>query len=259
MGHHLVSVISTIHGNHFKTDDYPVQNLKLIIEEYKPELILVEIRPEAFDQSHYEDGPIEMTYITAVAMQRGITIKGIDWWKEEDIEKKGLPLTKQDKIKYEKEIFQFGKPEEIYKNFSFELLNSIDFQNKVLRIKSINSKWNQDPVWPKRQAWINENAYSEITKSNAQKVLIFVGAEHKAELDAYLTQFVEFENLPSFHFNKIIRKNWTSPLDHEFKAELEKSKIRLEKRLVLSRDKKTTLYLSAKLKQIKFVLDKYYP
>ena len=84
-----VMVVGTEHGGHVTTPGYPMSKLGALIDAYKPDLVLVEIRPAPFAMGHYEDGPIEMSYVTLHAKSRGIAVAPIDWWRDEDV---GQPI-----------------------------------------------------------------------------------------------------------------------------------------------------------------------
>src|SRR5262245_32830576 len=66
-----VMVVATIHKGHLLQKRYPLALLCQIIDAYRPDLVMVEIRPEPFRAGHYEDGPFEMTAVTFCARRRG--------------------------------------------------------------------------------------------------------------------------------------------------------------------------------------------
>lgn len=252
-----VSVISTIHGFHFKTEDYAPINLKKIIESYKPDLVLVEIRPEKFLLEEYEDGPIEMTYITAVSKKNNIAVAAIDWWKEEDLEKKGEELAPEQDLIFNSQLEALGW-KNIYQNFSFQWLNSVEFQNKVLLTKQLFQKWKQDPVWPIRQENIHQNTIKAIDNYQPKRVLVFVGAEHKAELDIFLSKMHKIKLKSALDFSKIVKSKPTENLDEQFKIEILKSKKRMVQKLDSTNDSNLKKYLNSKISQIDLILERFY-
>lgn len=81
-GHHVV-VVGTIHYDHIGNDHYSFWNLKSVLEILKPELVLVEFRPEANSAGRLGEGPIEMPFIALTAKQFGLRVDGMDDWSED--------------------------------------------------------------------------------------------------------------------------------------------------------------------------------
>lgn len=76
-----VFVLGTIHGKHLSTPDFSLAHLGAAIEALKPDVLLVEARPEELARGRFGDGPIEMPYATLFARARSIPVEGIDWWQ----------------------------------------------------------------------------------------------------------------------------------------------------------------------------------
>jgi hypothetical protein len=72
-------LLGTLHG----LDENHLLCIKAVVENLKPTIVLVEIRPPEFEKGNYCDGPPEMTYITLIAQKANIEVFGIDWWREE--------------------------------------------------------------------------------------------------------------------------------------------------------------------------------
>lgn len=79
-----VYLLGTIHGKHLTTKDYSLLHLQAVMEHLKPNLLLVESRPEELAQDNWGDGPIEMPFASLTAQAKGIEVQGMDWWMMND-------------------------------------------------------------------------------------------------------------------------------------------------------------------------------
>ncbi len=176
-------IVGTIHGRHLVEPAYPLGLLCRLVRAYRPDLVLVEIRPEPFGRGHYEDGPFEMTYITFCARSQGVTVEPIDWWRDEDLNAKqtALPPDVQGRLSRE----EAADPEPT-SPLSFERVNSPEFREGVLRRRNIEERYDGDPGWTMRQAWFNHQAWAAIERHAARRVLAFVGYAHAPEVESYL-------------------------------------------------------------------------
>jgi hypothetical protein len=75
-----VYLLGAIHGEHLTTKDYSLLDLQSVILNLRPDLLLVESRPEALAAGEWADGPIEMAVASLTARASGIAVRGIDWW-----------------------------------------------------------------------------------------------------------------------------------------------------------------------------------
>jgi hypothetical protein len=62
-----IFILGTIHGRHYKSKSYSLLYLKTVIENTKPELLLVESRPEELKAGNLGDGPLEMLFSNLTA------------------------------------------------------------------------------------------------------------------------------------------------------------------------------------------------
>lgn len=72
--------LGTVHSMSLNSKHFSYLNLKSVIENLKPDLLLVESRPEQLANGNFADGPVEMLYSHLTAISNGIPVKGIDWW-----------------------------------------------------------------------------------------------------------------------------------------------------------------------------------
>ena len=181
-----VMVVGTIHKFHLTNKNYPIQVFQAVLDMWRPDLVLVEIRPEAFEKGHYEDGPFEMAYITQLAKARHITVVPIDWYRESDIK----APTKAD-MAAAKKVLEDVKP--LVKGMSGKLDFATIHDRQVTRImlqilNARNRLQGGTPDWNMRQAWMEFRASRAIWKHRPRRVAVFVGFQHRPEMLAYLTQ-----------------------------------------------------------------------
>ena len=177
-------VVGTAHGGHLKVAGYPMTKVEDLILGYAPDLVLVEIRPEAFAARRYEDGPLEMSYVTLAALARGIAVEPIDWWL--DGETPDVPDDPVGGPAFEREYGDLAR--RIDQADTFELLNSEARALDFLRIENARARLGvgEGVAWHRRQSWFHFRAAEAIARHGAHRVAAFVGFAHKPELQMYL-------------------------------------------------------------------------
>jgi hypothetical protein len=179
---HEAMVVATIHKGHLLQAGYPLTVLRRLVEAYRPDLILVEIRPAAFAAGHYEDGPFEMTYVIDVAARARIPVEPIDWWREEDLAQEP-PLDTADQRLLDDALRKLQEP--VWP--SFELANSPAERARTLRERNAYARYAAgNPLWSRRQAWFHEQALVATENHGARRTLAFVGSTHRPELEGFL-------------------------------------------------------------------------
>lgn len=177
-----IMIVGTLHSEHLAQPQYPLSYLGRLIEIYRPELILLEIRPEELAKGVFEDGPLEMTYVLAVSKQKKTKVGGIDWWTEEYTKVAETELNKNSE--YERAA------EKIWKQIDFppSFVRAHDQKNTTLLAarKNLDFRFDQDPGWSKRQSWINHRTLEAVRDARVQRVMVFVGLMHRPELEQYL-------------------------------------------------------------------------
>ena len=178
-------VVGTAHGGHLRIPDYPLSKLDDLLIAYQPDLVLVEIRPEAFHANRLEDGPIEMTYVTVHARKLGITVEPIDWWLDNEVGK-----TYPEDPAVEKAFdTDYGPLETETDRFApFAVLNSPMRARAFLEVENARSRYGlvANDHWHRRQSWFHRQATDAIETHHARRVASFVGFAHRPELDAWL-------------------------------------------------------------------------
>ncbi len=179
-----VMVVGTAHGGHLTTPGYPMTKLEDLLIAYAPDLVLVEIRPEAFAQGRYEDGPLEMAYLTLAARARGIAVEPIDWYLDGDVaEAPGDPECERI---FERDYGELARKTDTAA--SFEALNSGERALAFLRVENARARLGvaDAPSWHRRQSWFHERAAGSIARHGARRDAACVGFAHRPELAMYL-------------------------------------------------------------------------
>jgi hypothetical protein len=179
-------VVGTEHKGHYVAPGYPMRVLESVLDAYRPDLVLVEIRPEAFAQGQYEDGPIEMSYVTLAAAKRHVAVAGIDWWREEDFGKDAPTLDAEGDREFERSYADAARRVDSYDTFA--VLNSPERARDVLAFRNAQTRLGsgEGALWERRQAWFNHRAETAIAERHATRTLAFVGFAHRPELEAHL-------------------------------------------------------------------------
>lgn len=76
-----IYILGTIHEYHFKKIlRYSYLDIKNVIDNVDPDLILLEVDQEVFDKFGVIKSPIEMVPLWCYAVEKGIPVKGVDWF-----------------------------------------------------------------------------------------------------------------------------------------------------------------------------------
>lgn len=62
------------------SEPFSYLNLKSVIENLKPDILLIESRPEQLANGNWADGPPEMLYSHLIANNLVIAVRGVDWF-----------------------------------------------------------------------------------------------------------------------------------------------------------------------------------
>lgn len=79
-GNQDIYFLGTTHSMSLTSKPFSYLELKAVIENLKPDLLLIESRPEQLANKNFADGPPEMLYSHLTAISNGISVKGVDWW-----------------------------------------------------------------------------------------------------------------------------------------------------------------------------------
>ncbi|MGH7283131.1 MAG: hypothetical protein ACRELY_16520 [Polyangiaceae bacterium] len=87
----VAMVVGTVGRDHITKSGYPLTKIADIIDVFKPDMILLQVRQEPFKKQQLEDASFEMTYVNGVAGTTGVDTEPFDWFKDEDVLPPALP------------------------------------------------------------------------------------------------------------------------------------------------------------------------
>lgn len=161
----LVYILGTIHGAHLSVRDYSLWHIKAVIKNLRPDLLLVESRPEELDQDNWADGPIEMVFSSLTAMELGIPVCGMDWW--------------------DYELFSAGRSNDLREEKMFKLATSqISNQKRALLITGFSHV----PEFTKR--FLNKG-YSHPDFPSAEKEKLFATTDNEELYPTRMAFYIE--------------------------------------------------------------------
>ncbi len=110
----VATVVGTIGREHLAKDGYPLSRIADIIDVFKPDMLLIQVRPDAYKQLHLEDASFEMTYVNGVAGTAGVDTEPFDWFRDQDVMPAAAFGAEETPSKKEKaEAKKGGKPQPI--------------------------------------------------------------------------------------------------------------------------------------------------
>lgn len=109
-----IYILGTIHSSHFIKDaDYSLVNVQSVIDTINPDILLIEIRQETFEKYDALDGPIDMIFAWSYAKEKGIEVKGIDWWQITEDSRPLTTDTERDDHIFENILSELGEPSKV--------------------------------------------------------------------------------------------------------------------------------------------------
>ena len=93
-----VYLLGTIHNRHLDTEEYSLLHVQAVIQHLRPDLLLVESRPEELAKGYLADGPIEMLFANLQAREAGIQVEGMDWWTKEHLGLRSSSEQREDRM-----------------------------------------------------------------------------------------------------------------------------------------------------------------
>jgi len=179
-----VVFLGTPHGQLVKFAGFHFGHVRSAYDAVSPDLVCVEIRPEAFARGELGDGPLEMTYLTCVARERGVPVEGIDWWTESTPFAEVDPVT-QDAI--EKDIQGVSLPFPP----TYDEARSEAYATASLRVHEARVRHAGDAAagdWMRRNLWMVHRVREAIARHpEARRVLVAVGCEHTAIMRQFMS------------------------------------------------------------------------
>ena len=178
-------VVGTIGKMHMVESRYALSRFGDVFAAFKPELVLVGARVEAFRQDQLEDASFEMTYVQHLAKAAGIPVEPIDWFREADLAAPPAPLEPYDVAEIEKREAEVLRAPRLY---TFEQANSPELGEKILLATAAAARYRGgDPLATRRRAWIQQLAADAVSRHGKPKrVLAFVDVLDRPAVDLVL-------------------------------------------------------------------------
>jgi hypothetical protein len=178
-------VVGTIGKMHMVESRYGLSRLGDVVAAFKPDLVLVGVRVDAFRQDQLEDASFEMTYAQHLAKVRGIPVEPIDWFREEDLAAPPAALDPFDVGEIEKREAEVLRGPRLY---TFEQANGSELGEKILLAAGAVARYRGgDPLATRRRAWIQHLAADAVNRHGKPKrVLAFVDVLDRPAVDLVL-------------------------------------------------------------------------
>lgn len=230
-----IFLVGTAHKKHIESPAYPVANFFTLIQNIRPDLILVEVDNNLLQQGDHNEFLPEMSAIIFFAQQQRIPVFGFD---------QSLLTYSEETETVPSEILQKRKRiNQVAQDFSFLNLNSSELLNELSELRKLEvSHWGQ--VYPKaaREEALAQNIRAHIQDKNPSRVLVFTGFKHLAELNERLSSDFTFQPVNSFSeaFKKSrplepeIKKIWQTHAE-QLKEKMQQKNLSPERRNLLQR------------------------
>ncbi|WFA09277.1 hypothetical protein [Tissierella sp. Yu-01] len=77
-----IYILGTIHEYHFKSYlNYSYLDVQNVIENIRPDLLLLEVDQETYNEYGVVKSPVEMIPLWCYALEEGMSVKGVDWFE----------------------------------------------------------------------------------------------------------------------------------------------------------------------------------
>jgi hypothetical protein len=164
---------------------YPLSKLGDVLATFKPDLVLVAVRVDAFREGHLEEASFEMTYVSHLARQHGVSVEPIDWFREQDFASTAAAVEPWDAVEIAKKEAEVLAQPRLY---TFEQANGADLEQKVLLATGAEARHRAgNPLAARRQAWMQQLAASAVSRHDRPKrVLAYVDVLDRAAVDLLL-------------------------------------------------------------------------
>lgn len=179
-------VVGTIGKLHMAEAKYPLAKLGDVMSSFKPDLVLVAVRPDPFREGSYEDASFEMTYLAALAKNRAIPAEGIDWFREQDLAAPPPPVDPASDAENAKRGAEILARPKLY---PFEQANGNELYEAIYlaNIAEQRHRGGNAP-WSRRAGHLQHLAIDAIAKhKKPKKVLAFVDVFDRPTVSLALT------------------------------------------------------------------------
>lgn len=178
-----VYVLGTIHGNMLNNSNNTLRDFVSALYQYKPTLILTEVRPEHPNvvESIIDGGP-EQVIVYSYAKENGFKIVPIDWFDDQynfESAQEDLKLSSAAKAEIDSLFLKFR---EIVQKGSFLTSQDAQTQDNIRRRYDIMAEYGLTAL-RRRDQLICQNIKKHASEFANKRVLIIFGLAHKYSLD----------------------------------------------------------------------------
>jgi hypothetical protein len=174
-------VIGTVHQYHY--GGYSLAHLRGILDAADPGVVCVEIRPVDFEKGHFRGYPREMSEVGVKwAKEKGRPCCPIDWWREEDLDKR--PGMTADDLKNNPMKISIWRN---VRNPDWRHINSLEFCSQCKEYHGITgSIFDAEPgMWKLRNMEMSALIDGVVRRYLGKRVAVLTGGEHKYWFDEY--------------------------------------------------------------------------
>jgi hypothetical protein len=200
-----VTIIGTYHGSMCGMRHYTPSKLKELIQNSKPEVLAVEVRPEDYNAGRTVNNPWDMNEVVLpYANENNIPVEPIDWLDNtrsmyaEAIEKlKQTPEGKKILLEIEDEWAPHAAEFPNFSEVTPEYVHSELFAQREteyrLREKALLGEGPQNLMWYTRADAINKNLSTVLKKHPGKRITVVVGASHRPDIELFLRTQTDLE------------------------------------------------------------------
>jgi hypothetical protein len=183
-----VLVLGSLHGWMLDHPHYKLPVFVDVIERFRPDVILTEVRPEhlgAIDGSI--DGGIEQALVYAIGELRGVPVVAVDWFDDAYIAAIMAESAISRPVLESAQAHLWPTYQEILASGTFEAIQSAETQAIARKLYDLDDQYGSG-VYNRRNRRICQNAVSQLNELHGKRALIVFGLDHKYFLDDCVVQ-----------------------------------------------------------------------
>lgn len=179
------AVVGTIGKLHLVESRYPLSRLGDVLAAFKPDLVLLGARVDAYRDDRLEDASFEMTYVSHLAKLHGVPVEPVDWRRDDELGAAPAPPDPWDVAPVAEREAQVLRQAPVY---TFEEANGDALEERVFFAWKAEARHRGgDPRAARRHAWLQHLAASAVDRHGRPKrVLAFVDVLDRGHVDAAL-------------------------------------------------------------------------
>jgi hypothetical protein len=179
------AVVGTIGKLHMVESGYPIAKLGDVLAAFKPDLVLVAVRVDAFREARFEEASFEMTYVNRLAKQHGVFVEPVDWFREEDLGAAPPDAEPWDEAELARKEGEILRAPRLY---TFAQANGDELAQKVLLATASEARHRAgNPAASRRSGWMTSLTASAVSRHGRPKrVLAYVDVLDRPAVDMVL-------------------------------------------------------------------------